>query len=231
MSASRPAGLPGWLEPMVDLVDRPDQDVFADWPSAERDDARLASVLVLFGEGEHGRDVLLLERSHDMRSHAGQVAFPGGSRDAADADDVETALREAAEETGLEPDGVAVIGALRSIWLPPTNFEVTPVLAWWREPSRVHAVDAAETATVLRAPIDRLVDPQNRVLVRHPSGHVGPGFLVDDLVVWGFTAGLLARLFVAVRWDRPWDESRVVTLPEGLAASSMRDLRRAGFVQ
>jgi 8-oxo-dGTP pyrophosphatase MutT (NUDIX family) len=226
--------LPAWLEPVARLAGDPDADVFPDWPHPDGTEPTPASVLILFGYGDHdddGPDVLLLERSHDMRSHAGQVAFPGGRRDPTDADDVETAVREAVEETGLDPSGVTVIGALRSIWLPPTNFEVTPVLAWWRSPSAVHAVDPAETAAVVRVAVSELTEPANRVMVRHPSGHVGPAFLVHDLVVWGFTAGLLSRLLAAVRWDRPWDEARVVDLPEGLAASSMRDLRRAGYLQ
>lgn len=231
MTTVGPDGMPVWLEPVASLLERPDADVFADWPHPDGAQPSPASVLVLFGEGPQGPDVLLLERAHAMRSHAGQVAFPGGRRDATDADDVETALREAVEETGLDRAGVVVLGRLRSIWLPPTNFEVTPVLAWWRTPSAVHAVDPAETAAVVRVSVSDLTDPANRVMVRHPSGRVGPGFLVHDLVVWGFTAGLLSRLLAAVGWDRPWDESRVVDLPDGLAASSMRDLRRAGFVQ
>jgi 8-oxo-dGTP pyrophosphatase MutT (NUDIX family) len=222
---------PGWLQPVVALAAQPDADVFADWPHPDGADPSPASVLVLFGEGARGPDVLLLERSHDMRSHAGQVAFPGGRRDPTDADDVETALREAAEETGLDAAGVVVLGALSPIWLPPTNFQVTPVLAWWRTPADVHAVDPAETAAVVRVAVSDLTDPGNRVMVRHPSGHVGPGFLVHDLVVWGFTAGLLSRVLSAVGWDQPWDESRVVDLPDGLVASSMRDMRRAGFVE
>jgi 8-oxo-dGTP pyrophosphatase MutT (NUDIX family) len=231
MSEVSPEGAPSWLEPVAALAAQPDADVFADWPHPDGTDPSPASVLVLFGDGADGPDVLLLERSHDMRSHAGQVAFPGGRRDPTDVDDVETALREAAEETGLDPAGVVVLGALRSMWLPPTNFEVTPVLAWWRTPAAVHAVDPAETAAVVRVAISDLTEPANRVMVRHPSGHVGPGFLVHDLVVWGFTAGLLSRLLSAVGWDRQWDESRVVDLPAGLVASSMRDMRRAGFVQ
>jgi 8-oxo-dGTP pyrophosphatase MutT (NUDIX family) len=231
MTAVTPDDAPEWLQPVVDLVGRRDADVFGDWPNPDGAEPSPASVLVLFGEGARGPDVLLLERAHDLRSHAGQVAFPGGRRDPTDADDVETALREAAEETGLDPTGVVVLGALPPIWLPPTNFEVTPVLAWWRTPSAVHAADPAETAAVVRVAIAELTDRGNRVMVRHPSGHVGPAFLVDDLVVWGFTAGLMSRVLSAVGWDRPWDESRVVDLPEGLAASSMRDLRRAGYVE
>jgi 8-oxo-dGTP pyrophosphatase MutT (NUDIX family) len=225
-------GAPKWLEPVTALVERTRAETFADWPQPDDgSDPTSAAVLVLFGDGVHGPDILLLERAHEMRSHAGQVAFPGGRRDPTDADDVETALREAAEETGLDPSGVVVLGSLRPMWLPPTNFLVTPVLGWWRFPSAVRAVDPAETAAVVRVSVSDLTDAANRVVVRHPSGRVGPAFLVHDLVVWGFTAGLLSRLLVGLGWATPWDESRVIDLPEDLVASSMRDLRRAGWIQ
>jgi 8-oxo-dGTP pyrophosphatase MutT (NUDIX family) len=182
---------------------------------------------MLFGAADDGPDVLLLERSHDMRSHAGQIAFPGGGVDPGDASPTAAALREAEEETGVDPAGVEVLGELASLWLPPTNFQVTPVVAWWRDPVPVRAVDPAETASVHRVPVSELVDPANRVMIQHPSGFVGAGFLVRGLVVWGFTAGLLTAMIELVGWARPWDETAVVDLPDALVTSSLRDLARA----
>jgi hypothetical protein len=71
---------------------------------------------------------------------------------------------------------VLVFGALPDLWVPVTNFVVTPVLGWWREPSPVSAQDPAEVSSVHRVLIADLVDPANRCRVRHPSGYFGPGF-------------------------------------------------------
>jgi 8-oxo-dGTP pyrophosphatase MutT (NUDIX family) len=170
---------------------------------------------VLFGTGEQGPQVLLLERASDLRSHPGQVAFPGGAQDDADIDEVATALREAAEETGLDPSGVTVIGVLPPVWLPPSNYSVTPVVAWWRRPTPVRVVDPAETAGVAQVPLTELLDPAQRASVRHPSGFVGPAFVVGDILVWGFTAGLLSRLFALAGWEIPWDREALLDLPLG----------------
>jgi hypothetical protein len=62
---------------------------------------------------------------------------------------------------------------------------------------------------VVRVPLVELLDPANRYCVRHPSGFVGPAFSVRGLEVWGFTAGLLSRLFDLVGWERPWDADDV----------------------
>ncbi|MGH3496095.1 MAG: NUDIX hydrolase [Nocardioidaceae bacterium] len=181
---------------------------------APPDDARPSAVLMLFGDGARGHDLLLTERAHEMRSHPGQVSFPGGASDPGDADAAATALREAHEEVGLDPTGVEVIGTLPALWLPPSNFAVTTVLGWWRHPTPVSAVHPAEVATVLRVPIDELLDPQRRYTVRHPSGWLGPAFdLDDDLVLWGFTAGVVANLFSYVGWERPWDDTQIRPVP------------------
>lgn len=171
------------------------------------DGGRESAVLVLFGEGTTGPDVLLIERSAHSRQHAAQAAFPGGAVEPDDDGPASTALREAAEETGLDPSGVEVLDVLPALWLPPSGFMVVPVLAWWRAPSVVTAADPNEVAAVARVPIGRLVDPANRFRLRHPSGYVGDAFEVDDLMVWGFTAGLLSRLLDVGGWSVPWNSA------------------------
>jgi 8-oxo-dGTP pyrophosphatase MutT (NUDIX family) len=211
-SSGRQGGRPAWLATLLEAAGGLEAaDLSRSTPPP--DGGRESAVLVLFGEGLDGPDVLLIERSGHSRQHAGQAAFPGGAVEPDDDGPASTALREAAEETGLDPAGVDVLAVLPALWLPPSGFLVVPVLAWWRAPSVVAAADPNEVAAVARVPIARLVDPANRCRVQHPSGYVGDAFDVDDLFVWGFTAGLLSRLLEIGGWSLPWNAADVRDLP------------------
>jgi 8-oxo-dGTP pyrophosphatase MutT (NUDIX family) len=204
--------IPDWLEPVARAAGQITADDLTKFVPPEDAVTRRGAVLLLFGQQ---RDLLLTERAHDMRSHPGQVSFPGGSIDPGETPR-QAALREAEEETGLRSDGVEVFAELPNLWLPPSNFEVTPILGWWAEESPVGVVDPAEVHAVYRVPLEELLDPAHRVSVRHPSGWMGPGFLVGpehDVVLWGFTAGIISRLLDFLDWTRGWDDRVVRDLP------------------
>lgn len=206
--------LPAWLVPVVASVDGATVEQLLPRPLGIAPAVgRRSAVLMLFADGVNGPDLLLTARASTLRSHAGQPAFPGGKQDG-DEDAVRTALREGAEETGLDPASVLPVALLPDLFLGVTGFLVSPVLAYWREPGPVGPVDLAETASVARVPVAELADPERRGRVRHPSGYVGPAFEVADMVVWGFTAGLVEVLLDLGGWTLPWNRQRYITLPE-----------------
>ncbi|TCO64302.1 NUDIX hydrolase [Actinocrispum wychmicini] len=214
-----PADVPPWMGKLVEATRDLDAEMFRRLSPPDHVLARTAAVLVLLGEGPGGPDVLLLLRSDDLGSHAGQVAFPGGKTDDGDDGPIGTALREAAEETGVRPEGVLPVAVMPALYVPVSKFLVTPVLAHWPQPSPVWAVDPAETAAVARVPLDHLADPANRFMVTHPSGFTGPAFSAPGMLVWGFTAALLTVVLAVGGWERPWDATDVRDLDVAWRAS------------
>lgn len=203
-----------------------------DWDAPERNGdamtgARQAAVLILFGVLDSvpasssgpvaaDLDVLLQRRAATMAHHPGQISFPGGGADPTDADAPVTALREAVEETGLDPTGVEVLGALPELGITASNNLVTPVLAWWERVSEVAAVDHREAVDVFRIPVADLLAPDNRVTLSlqwERREYRSPAFQVGDILVWGFTALVLDRIFTALEWTVPWDERKTIQLP------------------
>lgn len=212
-------GLPAWLLPVARAAATVRASQLSRFLPPEAG-GRPSAVLVLFGEGPQGPEILLLERASSLRDHAGQPSFPGGALDPDDGDPDgvgprRAALREAEEETGLNPRGVQLFATLPQLYIPVSRFVVTPVLAWWREPSPVAPVDPAETARVFTVPVAELADPAHRGTARLPSGYRGPCFQVAGTLVWGFTAGVLDRILHLAGWERPWDGEREVPLNWG----------------
>ncbi len=169
-----------------------------------------------------GVDVVLLERAGTLRRHAAQVAFPGGAADPEDVDPRATALREAQEEIGLDPASVHVLATLPKLYLPPSGYVVTPVLAYWSARHRVGVLDAAEVAAVHEVSVAELADPVARFSVRSDSGYTGPAFEVDGLFVWGFTAWVLDHLLSLGEWYRSWNREQYREIPAHLRAGSRR---------
>jgi 8-oxo-dGTP pyrophosphatase MutT (NUDIX family) len=218
--------LPAWLKTLADAAAAiTPESGWLGWRPRARTlpgEPRRSAVLILFGEADHGPDILITERAVTMRSHAGQPSFPGGRIDPEDAGPVHAALREAQEETGVDPASVTVFGGLPELYLQPSDFMVASVLGWWRIPAPLHVASPLEVAAVHRVAVSELADPDNRLRVRHPSGYVGAAFDVDGMLVWGFTAGLLDAVLRLGGWERPWDARRVADLPDEVIALAVR---------
>jgi 8-oxo-dGTP pyrophosphatase MutT (NUDIX family) len=151
-----------------------------------------AAVLVPIVDRPSGLAVLLTERASSMRRHGGQVSFPGGRVEDADADVVAAALRETEEEIGLDRSQVEVLGFLPD-HIVYTGFRVTPVVALVR-PELSLTLDAGEVASVFEVPLSFIFDPRNRR--QKPSGLGDKQLLLhemwwDGYRVWGATAGML----------------------------------------
>ena len=221
MTSAPPAGAaPPWLRTLAKNAERMTVPPPLQPPASGT--ARPSAVLMLFGETAGEPDLLIVQRSPWLRRHAGQPAFPGGAIEAADHGPVGAALREAAEEAGVDPAGVEVLAVLPELYISRSGFSVTPVLAWWRRPVPVVAASDGEVTAAVRVRLADLADPVNRLRVRHPSGPAGPAFRVHSMLVWGFTALLVDRLLALSGWERPWDTGHTEDLPPDVLESSAR---------
>ena len=147
MTSARPGTAPGWL---TLLASRAGELAVPPRMQAPPQGGRSSAVLLLFGETDGEADLLIVQRSPHLRRHAGQPAFPGGAMEPSDGGPVGAALREAAEEAGVDPAGVEVLGVLPELFIARSGFRVTPVLAWWREPSPLVAASDGEIVSAVR---------------------------------------------------------------------------------
>jgi 8-oxo-dGTP pyrophosphatase MutT (NUDIX family) len=168
----------------------------------EYGDPRVAAVLVPLVVREEGITVLLTQRADHLNDHAGQVSFPGGRHEPFDADATATALREAQEEVGLDPQRVEVLGALPD-YLTGTGFRVTPVVALVHPPFTVKA-DSFEVAEIFEVPLSFLMNPSHHeVRVFRWEGGERRFFAMPypradaegDYFIWGATAGMLRNFY------------------------------------
>ena len=159
-----------------------------------------AAVLVPLVNRPQGVTVLLTQRTSHLHDHAGQISFPGGRVDQGDADRISTALREAAEETGIPGAAVEIIGVLPE-WDIPTGFRVTPVVGWIEPPFDL-APDPFEVADVFEVPLAFFLDPANHE--RHSDEINGRrrnfyAMPYQGRNIWGATAGMLHTLYLVLR--------------------------------
>ena len=162
-----------------------------------------AAVLVPLYEHAGDTHVVFTRRRHDLRRHAGEISFPGGRQDSPDEDLVVTALREAEEEIGLPRDAVHILGALQPTPTIATNYAVYPFVGLI-EPGRTWRPSAAEVAEVLELPIRRLREGYaRRRLLRRGVPFRTDVYCVDEHLIWGATARIVADLLARVPEDLP----------------------------
>lgn len=166
----------------------------------ERPDCREAAVLVVLYPRDGRPHLALTLRGEAVEDHAGQISFPGGRREGEESY-VETALREAREEVGLDPDAVRVLGHLSALYIPPTSYCVYPVLAVlaarpdWQP-------DQREVAEVIEVPIDeflRAEQPARETWEIRGQPVEVPYFQFENHQVWGATSMMLSELLTLLR--------------------------------
>lgn len=201
--ATRLATMPGALPPPAEVLmpvvlgGGPERRTRREPPPGRT--PRDAAVLVLLYPDTEGETrVVLIERTQ-RGHHAGEVSFPGGRAEPGDPDPVATALREAGEEVGLDPDaaGVRVVGQLERFWIPISDFAVTPVVALADRPP-VLVAQPSEVSRILEPPVAMFLPDAPVSIVERRSvggwdlryGH----FPLDGLSVWGATARILSQL-------------------------------------
>jgi 8-oxo-dGTP pyrophosphatase MutT (NUDIX family) len=237
-----PQAAPPWLKPLTDNCDhvkrayrrRVPPEVLALVTAANTKAAitgqkRDAAVLVLFsgppdapqGGLPDDADLLVTVRASTLRHHAGQAAFPGGAADPGDDGPVHTALREANEETGIDTSRLQPLCTLERMFIPPSGFHVVPVLAYSQDPGPVAVVDESETAIVARVPVRAFINPVHRK--ENTRRFAGPAFLLNEMLVWGFTGQVISAMLDVAGWAKPWDTDDVRELDEAMALVGHED--------
>ena len=152
-------------------------------------------MLLLFDPQSPRLPLLFLLRSSSLREHAGQIGFPGGGHEAADPDLRATALREAHEEVGIDPDNVEVIGVLPGFMTAVSNRWLTPVVGLQREPWTVHP-DPVEVADWFLVDLAELLTAPHEVrrLERDGVERAVHFYQAGDRVIWGVTGAILHEL-------------------------------------
>ena len=169
------------------------------WDEAQQN-ARRAAVLVLLYPFEETTALVLTQRHADLRDHSGQIAFPGGSIDG-DETPVQAALREGWEEVGVDPAAPDVLGTLTDLYIPPSDFTVTPVVAAIGD-RPVFRPQVEEVDTIIEVPLPALLDAGSRASAVWMFGDREidiPYFAFEGFEIWGATAMMLAELVALIK--------------------------------
>jgi 8-oxo-dGTP pyrophosphatase MutT (NUDIX family) len=171
-------------------------------------DSRRAAVLVPVLLEPDGARLVYTVRRDDLPDHAGQISFPGGSMDPGDGSLLETALREAEEEIALSPDLVDVVGELEEMYIPPSDFRVSPFVGLL-PPEAEMVLDPDEVEAIFTASLEELMSPETFRRVpwtRDGRDYMVPVFAVEGPPprnIWGATAAMTAALLTRLGWTPP----------------------------
>lgn len=157
---------------------------------------RQSAVLVLFYPNDGETKLVFIKRPVDNSVHSGQVAFPGGSVEPEDRDFIDTALREANEEVNVDPSNVTVLGGLSKLHIPPSNFDVFPIIAY--TVSRPDFTGNEEVDRILEVKLTELLNPETKTTktIHHRLGKLVevPCYVVENEIIWGATAMMISEL-------------------------------------
>jgi len=164
-------------------------------------EARQSAVLVLFYPIDNSPHLVFIKRPVDNTVHSGQIAFPGGRVEHEDRSFEETALREANEEVNIDPGQVTVIGSLSKLHIPPSNFDVYPIIGY--SEIRHNLTGNYEVDRILEVSVDELLDPKTKTTktINHRLGKLVdvPCYFVEGEIIWGATAMMLGELLEIVK--------------------------------
>lgn len=171
-----------------------------DFPASRREESTLAAVLILLYPADNSIYTMLMQRPVYKGVHSGQISFPGGKAEPADQGLIETALREAAEETGINTTKVRILGLLTPLYIPVSDTEVTPVVGWCQHKPEL-AVNEAEVAGIIEVSLPRL---NNNIIKEKPYMIRGEILNIryydyNGNVIWGATAMLLHELLTVLK--------------------------------
>jgi 8-oxo-dGTP pyrophosphatase MutT (NUDIX family) len=163
--------------------------------------ARLSSVLILLYPFRGTIGLVLMLRPDYRGVHSRQISLPGGKKEETDESLIFTALREASEEIGIEPGQVRVIGQLTELYIPPSNFLVTPIVGYSSH-TPVFRADPGEVERIIQISLKDLMDERNRMIkkIRISVGLTlnAPAYCLHGDIIWGATAMMLSEFLEIV---------------------------------
>jgi 8-oxo-dGTP pyrophosphatase MutT (NUDIX family) len=162
--------------------------------------AKLGGVMILIFDIDKKWNTLLIRRTADGHTHSAQISFPGGKKDPSDKDLIETALRECEEEVNVKRNDIEVLGTLTPLYIPPSNFLVTPVVGYVNKLQSYKASEY-EVQEIIRTPLELLFFEETKAIkqVNRSDDKTllmeTPVYeLHEDIIVWGATAMMISEL-------------------------------------